>query len=512
MIAASGLLSSTAFSAEQRYLVAVGNNTGVGKEIRLAYAEKDARRYADALMKMGQIPAGNIELVQGQGKSGVLNALRNIAQKARQHAREDVTLFFYYSGHGTDDELHLRGDRLSLRELTRALAKIPSGLRVAVIDACRSDSDVNYKGFQRKSAFAVQLVAPPGIQGVVTLKSSSAGEASQESDSLRGAVFTHYLLTAMRGAADRDRDHAVTLDEAYQYAYRQTVQRSAESAGNIMHPSVELDVEGAGQLVLTRPPLAEGSILLPRQADVKFLLYNKPSGAIVAEVWGDPERTIAVRVAAGRYLIQRRGRHGHGAYEFQVAASGKEEVSLGKFHEYPPETLAAKGGHLDVWRHELKTGYGAFRGHHGGFAQRIRAVYGYGAAMWSVSLGAEAGTTNHSLENLDSTERWVGAEALFSMRRLLGPFDLSFGGATRVIEQRLKRQDLALLGDTDFETEETHLGLAAGPVAGIGWRFFLSPRWFLSAELTAFGWLRGEGDAIVFRPEGGAEMMLGVDL
>lgn len=84
------------------------------------------------------------------------------------------------------------------------------------------------------------------------MKSSRAGEASHESSRLGGAVFTHYFMTALKGAGDRDRNREVSLDEAYQYAYRQTVQRSAAGPGNVMHPCVNLDIQGAGALVVTQ--------------------------------------------------------------------------------------------------------------------------------------------------------------------------------------------------------------------------------------------------------------------
>ena len=73
----------------------------------------------------------------------------------------------------------------------------------SIIDACLSKTELTAKGFKIGAPFSLKLDSPAGIQGVVTLKSSSSGEASKESSKLAGAVFTHYFLTALKGAGDR---------------------------------------------------------------------------------------------------------------------------------------------------------------------------------------------------------------------------------------------------------------------------------------------------------------------
>ena len=74
---------------------------------------------------------------------------------------------------------------------------------ISIIDACRCKTELTAKGFKIGAPFSPKLDSSAGIHGVVTLKSSSSGEASQESSKSAGAVFTHYLLTALKGAGDR---------------------------------------------------------------------------------------------------------------------------------------------------------------------------------------------------------------------------------------------------------------------------------------------------------------------
>ena len=260
-----------------------------------------------------------------------------------------ILFYFYYSGHADNQSLHLHGQRLPLDELETQLSAVNAKLRVAIIDACRSKDDTKAKGFRRTAAFAVNLKAPQGMKGIVTVRSSSEGEQSQESSNLRGAVFSHYLLTALRGAADFDHDQQVSLNEAYTYAYRQTVRRSAASTGNVMHPSVELNVEGAGTLILTQTADNLAQIVLPQEADARYLVYDRRSGAVRAEVWADPERAIRVPVPKGRYLVQRRARDGSGAMLVEVDENESKRVGPKIFVESQNRSWHPKAGGLDSY-------------------------------------------------------------------------------------------------------------------------------------------------------------------
>jgi hypothetical protein len=65
----------------------------------------------------------------------------------------------------------------------------------------------------------------------------SSGEAAQEWSFLRGSLFTHHLLAALRGAADIDGDGRVSLSEAYTHAFRHTTIGAIESNGGPSTPA-----------------------------------------------------------------------------------------------------------------------------------------------------------------------------------------------------------------------------------------------------------------------------------
>lgn len=122
------------------------------------------------------------------------------------------------------------------------------------------------------------------------------------------------------------------------------------------------------------------------------MIFQQPSGTVIAEVWGDAKRSISIDVPNGRYIIQRRGWRSSGAYQFRLNKGEVEDVGNGRFHDFPEETLAAKGGYLSVWHNEFTVGYGRIVNYQQLSADRLYTRYGYGASMWSVYLDLDMGT------------------------------------------------------------------------------------------------------------------------
>jgi hypothetical protein len=263
--------------------------------------------------------------VLGGGPDQVLRAIREAGARARESKAASgrrVVLLFYYSGHGDDDSLHLPRGTLPLAVLRRELASVPADLRVSILDACRGGSGRS-KGIRRGPSFAL-AVSPDAPQGTVELRASSVGEAAQESESLGGAIFTHYLMSGLRGGADRDRDGRVTLAELYSYAYGKTLLRTGTGAA-LQHPAMALAVAGAGDIVLRRHAgqgqqageegpcgrRAHAGFGLPRIAGRGRGLQGRGTrlrGAWVELPPGEPAR----HVRAGRAAVTRAQPTGHG--------------------------------------------------------------------------------------------------------------------------------------------------------------------------------------------------------
>ena len=112
----------------------------------------------------------------------------------------------------------------------------------------------------------------------------------------------------MLGAADRDADGTVVLDEAYRYAYETTLRATSRTLAGTQHPSFRYDMRGQGELVLTRPEAHVGeraNIVFP--PGISFLLMRgHEDGAVLAEISERAQsRTLSVR--PGSYYVRGRG-------------------------------------------------------------------------------------------------------------------------------------------------------------------------------------------------------------
>ena len=78
-----------------------------------------------------------------------------------------------------------------------------------------------------------------------------AEEAAQESDKIGASFFTHYLISGLRGAADTAGNGLVTLNEAYSYAFQETLASTEKTQYGPQHPAYDINLSGSGDLVLT---------------------------------------------------------------------------------------------------------------------------------------------------------------------------------------------------------------------------------------------------------------------
>ncbi len=479
------LLPAAALAAPLRVLVAAGNDVGLADELPLRHAAADARRIASVFTDLGDVAPEHAIVLENRSADALLKAFDRAARLARGRAPEDVTLIVYFSGHGDEAHLHLSGQRLPVAELERAAARVSAGLRLVILDACRTGAG-RPKGFAEVEPFDVRLDAPPGPAGALVLRSSSAGEAAQESDELGGAIFSHYMAAAMRGAGDHDRDGRVTFDEAYAYAYGRTLRRSLGAPGATQHPALRAHVEGAGPLVLTRLSRARASLTLPAGRDVRYLVFHLPSGNVVAEVAALPDATTRLAVPSGRLLVHRRAERDAGAVEVSVPYGGHEALGANAFTPVPLALLVAKGGGLRLRRHLLGARAGAV-GTSQALGARARLRYGYLQGAWRLGAGLQLGGANHATAIHDVEERWLGGEARLARLLALGPFELELGVAASVrrIVQRLRHVDADRLGDAGYDLDGEHVAWGAGPSGEVTLRIPVAAT--LSLEATVGG-------------------------
>jgi hypothetical protein len=325
----SFLLDLYAWAGPELYLIAAGNNLGLPDEPALQYAESDATQLTTMLKRLGGVPSQNTVLLSGETASTFRRVLVEINARIRtKHTslENDTVLIVYYSGHADAVGLHLRDTVLPFDELKDLIAGSPAKVRILIVDSCRSGGVTRVKGAIPADEFQIQLNNRLQAEGWAVLTSSADGEDSHESEQLQASFFSHHLLNALRGAADKNRDGTVTLGEAYQYTYQQTLRSSGQTL-HLQHPTYQYDIKGKGELVLTRlanDQNRSGQLTI-KKAGLYLIMEREEGGRVVAEVSVGREGTQLV-LPSGNYFVQQRSRRHY--LEYLLTLAPGEDVVL----------------------------------------------------------------------------------------------------------------------------------------------------------------------------------------
>ncbi|MDB4960259.1 MAG: peptidase caspase catalytic subunit p20 [Myxococcales bacterium] len=292
------------------YAVVVGSNAGGPGQIELRYAEEDARRMGSLLTELGGYPAAGVDVIVHPTPDLLRERLTRLGARvtADLAAGKKARVLFYYSGHARATALDLGAEQMPLAELRARLFSVPAQLTVVVLDACQSGAFSRVKGATPAADFSFNSRSQLDASGIAVLASSSGSELSQESEQLRSSYFTHHLLVGMRGAGDANKDGQVSIDEAYRYAYHQTLLATAETAVGGQHVSLEVDLKGHGEVPMSFPRAATSAIELPASLEGKTLVQDRRARAVVAETYKAKGAAVRIAVAPGEYeVLVRRG-------------------------------------------------------------------------------------------------------------------------------------------------------------------------------------------------------------
>jgi hypothetical protein len=179
-----------------------------------------------------------------------------------------------------------------------------ASVRLMVVDACQAGGLTRLKGGEPAEPFDIVVDDQIASEGMAIITSSAHGEDAQESDRLQSGVFTHHFIAGLHGAADSSGDARVTLNEAFDYGYRQTLE-STSQAPVLQHPSFAYHLRGQRELVLTtldaNPQMGR---LRLREAGDYLVFAAALEGALVAEVRVDGGAVLSL--PAGTYVLRRR--------------------------------------------------------------------------------------------------------------------------------------------------------------------------------------------------------------
>ncbi|MEM7369469.1 MAG: SUMF1/EgtB/PvdO family nonheme iron enzyme [Bacteroidota bacterium] len=135
-------------------------------------------------------------------------------------------IIFYYSGHGIAinnkiglcpfdyyDQQQLIEDQTIIDIMKRSPAKH----KICLIEACKSESRTAAPSLSQSQLNRFNQRRNQIRGGLVYLTSTKAGQPSYEPPDIGGGVFSHYLIRAIKGEADLNRNYTISSSELYTY-------------------------------------------------------------------------------------------------------------------------------------------------------------------------------------------------------------------------------------------------------------------------------------------------------
>ena len=244
------LKAGTVTQVREKYALIIGisrymnNSRGVRN---LDYADADAKALYDFLQQplAGGFERENMLLLSNE--DATLARIRSALTSFVAKASENDLLLIFFAGHGDRDpyaeqNLYLIVHDTSLDAMSQTALSMPDLRRyvdqnvrskrlVLLLDACHSaglsSEGTRDLGKNLTNQYLQKLLYQD--QGRAIITSSAVDEKSHE-DSKWGnghGVFTYYLLEGLRGHADSNDDHVVTVGELYRYVYQNVRQDTA---------------------------------------------------------------------------------------------------------------------------------------------------------------------------------------------------------------------------------------------------------------------------------------------
>ncbi|WP_414552715.1 caspase, EACC1-associated type [Anabaena sp. CCY 0017] len=177
----------------------------------------------------GGFAEGDVTVLKNPQRQDMAEAIEDLYTKCQ---KDDLVLL-YFSGHGVtvangDFYLSTRSTEKNQGNLRTASAVAARDVHswmngskskrlVVILDCCFSGAFA--KGLTAKDSGAIDLQQYLGGEGRAILTASTSTQYAYESDGLDLSIYTNYLVEGIStGAADKDGDGRIEVDELHQYA------------------------------------------------------------------------------------------------------------------------------------------------------------------------------------------------------------------------------------------------------------------------------------------------------
>ncbi len=230
--------TSTGMAKSYALVVGISQYRNLPAKAQLKFAHRDAEEFARLLRSEsgGGLSSTTMRvLMDGQA---TLSAIRGALHTwLPQAAGANDVVYIFFAGHGVvaeqgeayfvahdSDPQNLHSTGLSFREVNETLStRLKSSLVIVLADACHAGT-IGWTDNSAISGAAQTALENMGSRDKSFLKllASRPSEQSFESDRWDGGhgIFTHALLTGLRGEAEQDRDGVVRVSELIEHVSR----------------------------------------------------------------------------------------------------------------------------------------------------------------------------------------------------------------------------------------------------------------------------------------------------
>ena len=336
---------TSAEPALRRYALVIGSNTGGGKgREKLRYAGHDAARVADVLRQLGGVNQTDLSKLEEPDKQALDDAFDDLSKRVKDERKKGqrVELVVYYSGHADESGILIGGSRYDYARLRQRIRAVPADVHIAIVDSCASGSFTRVKGGTKVAPFLQD--ASNQVEGFAFLSSSSEDEDAQESDRIGASFFTYFFVAALRGAADRNRDGKITLTEAYQFSYEQTLGRTQNTTHGPQHPAYDMHLSGTGDVVITDLRSTESALVLPTALKGRVTVVDA-SGRVSVEATKDAGEPLSLALPNETYTVRVVNKDGE--FEATVTLEGETPFDTKNLRRVDPEKTVARGLSID---------------------------------------------------------------------------------------------------------------------------------------------------------------------
>jgi hypothetical protein len=205
------------------------------------YADDDARAFYDYAIRALGVRPDNIKLLVNQD-AGEVEIYKAFKTWLPSRVRRTTDVFVFYSGHGytTADGkslywFPLQADRDLISKTAILVEEINTDLLLTKPKSVTLFVDACYSGQARSGETLIASARPISIkpegqifpENFTVMSASRYDQISSSSPDLQHGLFSYYLMRAMEGDADTNRDGRITLGEIQTYLAENVTRQAA---------------------------------------------------------------------------------------------------------------------------------------------------------------------------------------------------------------------------------------------------------------------------------------------